>query len=103
MHEVFHLISDLLAFAIVEILHPFQSHLTNQIQMPIPCQRLCQCIGHHVFCWTVNQLNLAHLHTFSDEMILNIDVLRSCMVFWVLCQCDCSLVVLHDPVDVFDH
>ena len=54
-------------------------------------------LGEHVcklkFCCHILKFDLLRLHAISDEMIPELDVLRSVVHHWVLRQGDCGFVV----------
>ena len=52
--------------------------------MPILWQRLRECIRNHIRCRTVFQLDIAIFNTFANEVILNVDVFDSCVIFGVV-------------------
>src|SRR5438876_7485669 len=69
--------------------------------MPVLRERFCECICDHLCCFAVFQGDFAFFDAFSNKVILNIDMLCPCMIFWVLCKCNCALVIFVDyiPID----
>src|SRR5205814_846059 len=65
-------------------------------------QRFCQAIGHHILRWTIFQPCRAIFNAVSDEVILNIDVLCTGVVFRIVCGCDSALIVGVDDVLIAD-
>src|SRR5947207_221353 len=76
------------------------SHFFGQFLMPLPREGFGECICDHLCCFAVFQLDFAFFDAFPYKMILCINILCPCMVFRVLCECDCALVVFVDYVPI---
>ena len=66
--------------------------------MPFRSQCLRQSIRNHILRFTVLQLSPSILNTVSDEVILDVDVLCTSVVFWIVSKCDGALTVAVDGV-----
>ena len=61
-----------------------------------PFQRFGECICNHIVCWTVLDLALRFGYSLSDEMELDINILRSCMEGGVFGEYNGTLVVTEE-------
>jgi len=66
--------------------------------MPFRSQTFCESICHHIFGWTVFQASPSIFNAIPDEMILNVDVFGSCVMFRIVRKGDGSLVIAIDNV-----
>ena len=72
--------------AISEILHRLESHLSSRLPMPGPLPKASSVHRPRAPCPLVDSKStLPSLNTFTNEIRLNIDVLRPCMVLWIVC------------------
>ena len=54
--------------------------------MPVPRQRLDHSIRQHILRGTINEINFPILNTFSNEMILNVNLFRPRVIFGIVGQ-----------------
>src|SRR5271169_1432992 len=87
---------------VLRLLQYAHSHHSRQSSVPFRPQCLCQSIRYHVFRRTVFQACCSILDTVPDEVILYIDMLGSCMMFWVVCECDGALAVSVNDILIAD-
>jgi hypothetical protein len=66
--------------------------------MSVWSHRLRQIICHHVLRWAVLQTGLSLLHSVSDKVVLDIDVLRANMMLRVVGERNGALAVGVDSV-----
>src|SRR5271170_3222223 len=70
--------------------------------MSFRSQSLCQSIRHHVLSWTVFQPCRSIFNAIPDKVVLDVDMLCTSVVFRVVRQCDCTLVVAIDEILIAD-
>jgi hypothetical protein len=70
--------------------------------MPFLWQCLGKCIRYHVFRVAVCQGDILVLHTFTYEVISNVDVLGTSVVCRVVGECDSSLIVFQELLFIFN-
>src|SRR5579859_491898 len=70
--------------------------------MPFWSQSLRQSICHHILHWTVFQLCRSIFNAAPDEVVLDVDMLCTCMVFRIVCEGDSTLIVTVDGILVAD-
>ena len=70
--------------------------------MPFWSQSLRQSIRYHVFRWTILQSHRSIFNAVPDEMVLDVDMFCSCMVFGIVCEGDGALIVAVDGVLIAD-
>src|SRR5688500_8239653 len=71
--------------------------------MSLPRKCFCQHIRHHLFSWTIPKAYFATLQPLSNEMMLNVNVLRARVVCGILCKCYTSLIITHYRSCTFLH
>src|SRR5579859_6663358 len=70
--------------------------------MPFWSQSLRQSICHHILHWTVFQLCRSIFNAAPDEVVLDVDMLCTCMVFRMVCEGHSTLIVTVDGILVAD-
>src|SRR5579859_8028299 len=70
---------------------PFPSSLPTSCAflVPMPLSNCPQLIH----CWTIFQPCHSIFSTVPDEVILGIDMLCTCMMLWIVCEGDSTLIV----------
>src|SRR5579859_7005709 len=87
---------------VLRLLPCAHSHHLCQLSVPFRSQCLCQSVRRHVLHWTVFQPCRSILNTVPDEVILNVDVLCTCMMFQIVSKGDSALIVTVDDILVAD-
>src|SRR5271170_1530752 len=70
--------------------------------MSFRTQSLCQSIRHHVLRWTVFQPCRSIFNAIPDEVVLDVDMFCTSVVFRVVRQPDGTLVVTIDDILIAD-
>src|SRR5579859_6704956 len=70
--------------------------------MPFWSQCLHQSIHHHILRWTVFQPCRSIFNAVPDEVVLDVNMLCTCMVFQIVCEGDSTLIVTIDDVLIAD-
>src|SRR5579862_7794103 len=81
-----------------DLLIALHSHHSDQFPVPIWPQRLHQIICHHVLHWAILQTDLSLLHSISNKVVLNINVLRASMMLRVVGERNSALTIGVDAV-----
>src|SRR5579859_2145317 len=87
---------------VLRLLPCAHSHHPSQLPVPFRSQCLCQSICHHILHWAIFQPCRSIFNAVPDEVILNVDVLCTCMVLRIVCEGDCALIVAVNDILIAD-
>src|SRR5579859_3324325 len=79
---------------------PFPSILLTFYAFLVPCLR--QSVHHHVLHWRVFQPCRSIFNAVPDKVVLDVDMLCTCMVFRIVCEGDSTSIVAIDDVLIAD-
>ena len=71
----------------------YQADFPSEIGELRERERFREYISNVFVHWDICQSSLAALDSFSNEVIADVDMLRSCMELVVLCECYCALII----------
>ena len=73
-------------------------------QLPVPFQSEClrQSICHHILRWAIFYSHRSIFNAVPDEVILDVDMLCTCMVFGIVGEGNGALIVAIDGVLIID-
>lgn len=73
--------------------NPAHAHLVDKSAELALGKSFCQAVGNHLRGWDVGQVDSSREYLVSDVIMLDVDVLGSCMEDWIMSKCSRSLII----------